>query len=101
MRLDLWEFVLHVIRVHRLNLFAGGGAKNLDDLNKLINAAFAGEEGLAQHKLGHDTARGPYVNVGGIIGCPEYQLRRAVITRADIADVGFARNQNLGGPEVA
>ena len=37
-RLDLGELVLHIIRVHSSNLFAGRSPQDLDDLDKLINA---------------------------------------------------------------
>ena len=56
MRLDLWELVLHVVRVHRLDLLARGRAEHLDDLHELVDAALTGEERLAEHELGHDAA---------------------------------------------
>lgn len=80
MRLDLWEFVFHVVRIHGLDLFASGGAKNFDDLDELVNATVSWEKRLAEHKLGHDAARGPYVNVGGIIGRAEDEFGCAVVT---------------------
>lgn len=42
-RLDLGEFVLHIIGVHRSNLFARRCAKDLDDLHQLIDARLARE----------------------------------------------------------
>ena len=53
-RLDLREFVLHVVGVHGLDLLPRGSTKNLYDLYELINSALSGEEGLAQHQFGHD-----------------------------------------------
>lgn len=38
MRLDLREFVLHVIGIHGPDLLAGGSAKNLDDFHQLVNS---------------------------------------------------------------
>ena len=38
MRLDLREFVLHVVGVHGANLVSGRSAEDFDDLHKLINA---------------------------------------------------------------
>ena len=61
MRLDLRELVLHVVRVHSLDLLARRRTEHLDNLNELVNSALAGEQGLAQHQLRHDTASGPDV----------------------------------------
>lgn len=78
--LDLRELVLHVIRVHRLDLFASRGTENLDDFDELIDSddasksvnspgkversqrgqrlpRFTGEERLSQHEFSHDTSR--------------------------------------------
>lgn len=59
--LDLRELVLHVVRVHRLDLLARRRAEHLDDLDELVDARLSREEGLAQHQLGHHTPGGPYV----------------------------------------
>lgn len=37
-RLDLREFVLHVIRVHSANLLSSGRSQDLDDLDELVDA---------------------------------------------------------------
>lgn len=55
MRLDLREFVLHVVGVHGLDLLTGRCPENFDDLNELVNTALTREERLAQHELGHHT----------------------------------------------
>lgn len=101
MGFDLRELVLHVVRVHRLDLLAGGCAQDLDDLDELIDAALSGEEGLAQHKLSHDAPGGPYVDVGRVVGRTENELGCAVVAGADIRDIGLARDEDLGRPEVA
>lgn len=59
--LDLRELVLHVVGVHGSDLFTSRSAKHFDDLNKLIDAGFAREEGLAKHQLCHDTASRPNI----------------------------------------
>jgi hypothetical protein len=43
MGLDLRELVLHVVRIHRLDLFPGRRAKDLDNLYKLIDTTLSGE----------------------------------------------------------
>ena len=58
-RLDLWELVLHVVRVHCPNLVPSRSAKNLDDLNQLVDSRFAREQRLPKHQLCHDATGGP------------------------------------------
>lgn len=120
MRLDLWEFVLHIIWVHRLDLLTRGSSEHFDDLDKLINATLAGEQGLAEHQLSHDASCRPDIyhldkpqgerkiwctwsrtDVCGVVGCAEDEFRSAIIPGTDIRDVGFTRNENLGRTEVA
>lgn len=55
-RFDLRELVLHIVGVHRLDLLPRWCSQNFDDLNQLIDSALAGEEGLTQHQLGHNTS---------------------------------------------
>jgi hypothetical protein len=40
--LDLREFVLHVVRVHRLDLFTRRGTEHLDDFDELVDSARRG-----------------------------------------------------------
>lgn len=54
---DLWEFMLHIIRVHGLDLLPRRCPQNLDDLYQLVDAALTGEQWLAQHQLSHDASR--------------------------------------------
>ena len=56
-RFDLWELVLHIIRIHGLDLLPRRCPQNLDDLHQLVDAALTREQGLTQHQLGHDTPR--------------------------------------------
>lgn len=58
--------MLHVIRVHRLDLLTGRGTEDLDDLDELIDARLAGEERLSQHQLRHDTTGRPHVCAFGL-----------------------------------
>ena len=55
-RLDLGEFVLHVVGIHRLDLLPRRCAEDFDDLHQLVYATFAREERLSQHELRHDTS---------------------------------------------
>lgn len=100
-RLDLRELVLHVIGVHCLDLLAGRSSEHFDNLDKLIDAALAREQGLTEHKLRHDTSRRPDVNIGRVVGSAKDKFRRSVVSGADIADVGFACDKYLGGTKVA
>jgi len=59
--LDLGEFVLHVVGVHRANLVASRCAEYFDDLHELVDTRLAREERLSKHELGHDTASGPHI----------------------------------------
>lgn len=61
MRLNLRELVLHVVGVHRPDLVARGRAEDFYDLDQLVNTRFAGEEGLTEHELCHDTTSRPDV----------------------------------------
>jgi len=53
---DLWELVLHIIRIHGLDLFPRRCPQNLDDLHQLVDAALTREQGLTQHQLSHDAS---------------------------------------------
>ena len=43
MRFNLWEFVLHIIGVHCLDLLAGWSSKHFDYLHQLINTTLSRE----------------------------------------------------------
>jgi len=40
-------------------------------------------------------------NIGHVVGGTEDQLWSSVVSRADIADIWFTRDQDLGGTEIA
>jgi len=61
MRFYLRELVLHVIGVHRPNLFPRGCTQDLDDLDELVNARLAWEQWLSEHQLGHDATGRPHI----------------------------------------
>lgn len=61
MRLDLREFMLHVVWIHSLDLLTSWGTKDFDDLDKLVNTRFTREKRLAQHQFRHDTSGGPHI----------------------------------------
>ncbi len=58
-RLDLGEFMLHVIGVHGLDLITRRRSEHLDDFHQLINSTLPRKEGLSQHQFCHDTSCGP------------------------------------------
>ena len=78
--LDLGEAVFGVLGVHRQDLLSRGGTEDLDDLNKLINAALSWENRLSEHKLSNDATNGPNIDVGSVIRVSENELRRSVVT---------------------
>ena len=47
MRLDLREFVLHVVGVHGADLVARRRTQNLDNLDELVDTGFSWEKGLS------------------------------------------------------
>ena len=61
MGLDLREFVLHVIRIHRPDLISSRRPQNLDDFHQLIDTGFTGEKWLAEHKFRHNASGGPHI----------------------------------------
>ena len=98
---DLWELVLHVVRVHGANLIPGWGSKNLDDLDKLIDTGLSWEEWLSEHQLCHNTARRPHVNFCGVVRRAEDQLWCSVVSGADVRHVWLILHQDLGTAKVA
>lgn len=61
MRLDLREFMLHIVWVHGSNLISSWRPKHFDDLHQLVNARFSRKQGLAQHQLRHNASGRPYI----------------------------------------
>mmetsp|Transcript_30501 Transcript_30501/g.79201 ORF Transcript_30501/g.79201 Transcript_30501/m.79201 type:complete len:203 (-) Transcript_30501:740-1348(-) len=100
-RLDLRELVLGVILVHRLDLVEGGRAEHLDNLDQLVDPRLAGEEGHAKEQLSEHAARRPHVNAARVVRRSENELRRAVVARANVRDVGLALDQDLRRAEIA
>lgn len=100
--LNFGEFVVIeiVFWVHVDDLGLGGRAHDLDDLDEMIDAALADEEGHLVDHFEHDAAHGPDVDHGGVLGGSEDELRSSIAAGADVWEVGFPRFQDLGGPEV-
>mmetsp|Transcript_12686 Transcript_12686/g.54479 ORF Transcript_12686/g.54479 Transcript_12686/m.54479 type:complete len:328 (-) Transcript_12686:173-1156(-) len=100
-RLDLRKLKLGVVGVHAVNLLARGRPENFYNLNQLVHAGFAREQGLAQEQLSHDAPQGPYVDGGGVLRGAEDELGGAVVSRADVGDVGLRPDENLRAAKVA
>ena len=101
MSLDLRELELRVVRIHLLDLFSGGRAQNFDDLNQLIDARVTREDRLPEHQFRENASSAPDVDVGRVVGGAKDQLRRAVVPRTDVRDIGLAADEMLGRSKVA
>lgn len=101
MRLDLGEFVLHVVGIHGSDLITSGSTQDLDDLYKLINARFSWKQWLSKHQFRHDTASRPDINFRCVVGSAKYEFRRTVVSRADVRNIRLVLYQNLGATEIA
>jgi len=55
---------------------------DLDDLDQLVDAGLAREQGLPEEQLRHDAADGPHVDGRRVVRRPEDELRRPVIPAA-------------------
>lgn len=95
MRLDARKFVLLIAWVHRPDLLSRRCAQHFDDFDELIDATLTGEEGLAKHELSHHTARGPDVNVCGVVCRAKNKLWGTIVARADVGHVGLPCDQDL------
>lgn len=93
--------MLHIVGVHRLNLLASRSTQDFNNLYQLVDATLSGEEWLTKHQLRHHTSSRPYVNVGRVVCGAKDELWSTVVPRADVADVWFAGDQNLGATKVA
>jgi hypothetical protein len=99
-RTHLWELELCVDRVHGLNLRLGGRAEHLDDLDELVDASVAGEEGVTKKQLREHATRGPHVDRGRVVRRAEDELRRAVVPAADVGDGGLSGHECFRAAEV-
>ena len=116
MRLDLGELVLHVIRVHSLDLLSRWRTEHLDDLHQLVDPTLSREQGLAQHQLCHNAVRRPDIyeiqtirlnfgkpisakvaltDIDCVVGRAKDELWRSIVSGADIANVWLAGDQDL------
>ncbi len=95
MRLDLREFKVRVVGVHRVNLFTRWCADNLDNFNELVNVRLTGKYGCAEQHFSKNTTKRPHVNRWRIIGGSKYQLWCTVVSAADVSNVGLAFDELL------
>ena len=84
------ELVHIVLGVHRQNLRFRRSTKRFDDLNKLVDIVAGNKQRLESKHLGNNTARGPHINLGCVVGGPENQLWGSVASRTDISNVRFS-----------
>jgi len=56
-RFDLGELMLHIIRIHGLDLLPRRCSQNLDNLHQLVDATLTREQWLTQHQLCHNAPR--------------------------------------------
>ena len=96
--LDLRELVLHVVRVHRLDLLTRGGTEHLDDLDELVDSAKAGMKcdpsDLPQIPAGKPQARGENgPRLSREQRLTEHQLRHDTARRPDVCEMGHERDQ--------
>jgi hypothetical protein len=61
MSLDLGEFMIHKVGVHRLDLHPAWCPQDFDDFYQLVDSRLTAEEGSSQHQLSHDTTSGPHI----------------------------------------
>ena len=90
-----------VVRIHPPHLLVRRRPQHLDDLDHLSHVVLAREQRGARQKLGHDARHAPDVHRHRVVRRAEDQLRRAVVARADVADVGLVGGQALRAAEVA
>jgi hypothetical protein len=69
MRLNLREFVLHVVWIHSANLIPRWCTKHFNDLHELVNAGFTREERLSKHQLSHYATCRPNVYKDSFVSC--------------------------------
>eukprot|EP00967_Tisochrysis_lutea_P065811 scaffold85645_cov29-Tisochrysis_lutea.AAC.2 len=101
MGLDLREFVLCIVLIHRLDLVKGRRSQHLDDLDELVHTGLAREERHAQEELSEHAARRPHIDAASVVGRPEDELGCTVVARADVRNIGLSLDEDLGGAKVA
>lgn len=90
-----------VLGVHLLDFVTTRSAKDLEDLEELIDLGIPQKGSLSVDHLHQNAAGGPHIDLGGVLGGPENQLGSSVAPRTNIGDVGLSPHQLLGRPEVA
>lgn len=95
-RLDLREFMFHVIGIHGTDLVACRSAQDLDNFHQLIDTRLSREKRLTQHEFRHHTAGRPNIyegvsvlrsgskairptDLGGVVCCAKDEFGRTVV----------------------
>lgn len=87
--------------IHGQNLLDGGSAQNPNDFHKLIDIVGGNEHRLTDKHLDEDTACRPHVDLGGVVGCSENQLRSSIASRTDVGDIGLTLHKLLSRTKIA
>ena len=95
MRLDLGEFEVRVVGVHGVDLFTRRRADYLDNFNELVNVGLTRKDRCAEQHFSKNTTKRPHVNRWRIIGSSKYQLGCAIISAANVRNVGLALDELL------
>ena len=87
--LHLWEFVVVevVLRVHLDDLSLCGSPHHLNNLNKVVDAAFPDKERHSIEHLEEHAAQGPDIDHGGIVGGSKDELGGTVASRTNVGQV--------------
>mmetsp|Transcript_110587 Transcript_110587/g.276985 ORF Transcript_110587/g.276985 Transcript_110587/m.276985 type:complete len:239 (-) Transcript_110587:721-1437(-) len=94
---DGGEREVEVLRIHRQDLPPRRGAKDLDDLYKLVHSVLTREEGSASEHLREDAPERPEVDRSGVIRRPKDKLGRSVVAGADVGNQGRPALAEAGG----
>ena len=61
----------------------------------LIHIAFSRKQGLPKNKLRKNTTKRPGINGCGVICCSKDQFRSAVVSGANVCNIGLALNKHF------
>eukprot|EP00042_Codosiga_hollandica_P047769 m.523355 g.523355 ORF g.523355 m.523355 type:complete len:537 (-) comp57523_c0_seq15:1321-2931(-) len=98
---DQRKLELVVVGVHAEDLVARRRPKHLDDFDELVNTALARENGLAKHKFRQHTPSRPHIDAVCVLSGAKDELWCAIVARANVRNILFAGNKQLGTAEIA
>ena len=75
-------------------------SQHFDDLDELVNAGLAGEEGLADKKLSDNTANRPDVYSRSVVCGAENEFWSAIVPGTYVAHIDLTSDQALGRTEI-